>query len=109
MQSLASVLLLGATSILPTADARMGRPASPGSVAGVHRRHRRRRRRRTVALVVGLTLVTRPAGCQARIRDGVEYQYCNGVWYAPQYQGTEVVYVVNAIDDGANTTIEVEE
>ena len=97
MRYFGALLLVGATSTLPTVSARMGRPMSPGSMAGVHRRHRRRRRRR---IAVGMTLTTLPNGCSARTRDGIDYQYCDGVWYQPSYQGTEVVYVVNDMDAG---------
>jgi len=94
---LGALLVVGAAGIVSTADARMGRPMSPGSMGGVHRRHRRRRRRR---IAIGMTLSTLPETCVIEKKDGVEYRYCDGVWYRPQYQGTEVVYVVDDIDEG---------
>jgi hypothetical protein len=40
---------------------------------------------------------------------GVNYYYCGGIYYQPQYQGTNVVYVVSDIDPGADTNVEFEE
>ena len=86
------------------AFAKPGRPASPTSVAGVRRRHRRRRRRR---IYRNMRLSSLPYGCSVpRIRGGVTYYYCSGIWYRPAYQGTTVVYVVEIIDSGANTDVE---
>ena len=88
-------------------EARVGRPATPASVAGVHRRTRRRVRRR---VVVGMTLTSLPYGCTAtRVSGGVTYNYCGGIWYQPTYQGTQVVYVVHEIEPGADTNVEFEE
>ena len=90
-----------------TAIAKPGRPASPTSVAGVRRRHRRRRRRRVYR---NMRLTSLPYGCSVtRIRGGVTYYYCSGIWYRPSYQGTTVVYVVEIIDSGASTDVEFEE
>ena len=86
------------------AFAKPGRPASPTSVAGVRRRTRRRTRRRVYR---NQTLYALPYGCSVtRIRGGVTYYYCSGIWYRPAYQGTTVVYVVEIIDSGANTDVE---
>ncbi|MGD9034625.1 MAG: hypothetical protein PVJ69_11640 [Desulfobacteraceae bacterium] len=74
------------------AEARIGRPASPGSAAGVHRRHTRRTVRRHVA--VGTRVHTLPAGCTNVVRGGVSYHHCGGVYYRPYYEGNKVVYVV---------------
>jgi hypothetical protein len=99
----ASAAIIGSNS----ADARRGRPASPTSVAGVSRRSRRRRRRRVHR---NQTLHSLPYGCSGRRRrGGVEYYYCGGIWYRPAYQGTNVVYIVDDIDAGANTDIEFED
>ncbi|MFC1776796.1 hypothetical protein ACFL3I_05595 [Pseudomonadota bacterium] len=88
-------------------EARVGRPATPASVAGVRRRTRRRTRRR---VYVGMSLAYLPYGCTTTMmRSGVNYHYCGGIWYQPQYQGTTVVYVVNQIDPGADTNVEFEE
>ena len=89
------------------ADARIGRPATPGSVAGVRRRTRRRTRRR---VVVGMSLYSLPYGCgTTRMMGGVNYYYCGGIYYQPQYQGTTVVYVVHEVEPGADTNVEFEE
>jgi len=88
-------------------EARVGRPATPGSVAGVRRRTRRRTRRR---VVVGMSLYSLPYGCSAtRMRGGINYHYCGGIWYQPTYQGTTVVYVVHEVEPGADTNVEFEE
>ncbi len=87
--------------------AKPGRPASPTSVAGVHRRTRRRRRRRVHR---NMRLTSLPYGCSVtRIRGGVTYYYCSGIWYRPTYQGTTVIYIVEDIDSGANTNVEFDE
>lgn len=92
-------------------EARVGRPATPGSVAGVRRRTRRRTRRRVRRRVyVGMSLTYLPYGCSVtRVRYGVTYYYCGGIWYKPHYQGTTVVYVVDQVDAGADTNVEFEE
>jgi hypothetical protein len=43
------------------------------------------------------------------MRGGVKYYYCGGIWYRPSYSETNVVYVVDDIDRGANTEVEFEE
>lgn len=103
-------LLLSLTAITAvsglslTVLAKPGRPASPTSVAGVRRRTRRRRRRRVYR---NMRLSSLPYGCSVtRVRGGVTYYYCNGIWYRPAYQGTTVVYIVADIDSGANTNVE---
>jgi hypothetical protein len=88
-------------------EARIGRPATPGSVAGVRRRTRRRTRRRVYR---NMTLYSLPYGCNTtRVRAGITYYYCGGIWYQPTYQGTTVVYVVSEIEPGADTNVEFEE
>jgi hypothetical protein len=69
------------------AEARIGRPGSPTSVAGVARRTTRRtvRRHRYVT--------TLPRGCTTVVTRGVTYHRCGGVYYQPSYQGTQLVYV----------------
>ena len=96
-----------AAGISLVTDARVGRPASPGSVAGVRRRTRRRTRRRVYA---SMTLYSLPYGCNTtRMRGGVSYYYCGGIWYQPSYSGTTVIYIVNEIEPGASTDVEFEE
>ena len=103
-----SALLAGvATGVsLPAvvAEARVGNPASPGSVAGVRRRTRRRTRRR---VVVGMTLLSLPSsGCSPVVRGSVTYQSCGGVLYQPVQQGAEVVYVVKEVPPGTEVYTE---
>jgi len=102
-----SISLLGtaiaAAGFSAVALARVGRPASPTSVAGTRRRTYRRRRRRVHR---HMTLYTLPYGCTVtRVRGGVTYYYCSGIWYRPAYQGTTVVYIVEEIEPGANTEV----
>jgi hypothetical protein len=63
--------------IQPT-QAVIGRPMTPGSVAGVARRTTRRTIRRTTAYVAAL-----PAGCTTVIVSGVSLHQCGGVYYQP--------------------------
>ncbi len=57
-----------------------------------------------------MTLYSLPYGCATTIvRAGVSYYHCGGIWYRPTYQGTTVIYVVEDIDQGANTEVEFEE
>ena len=94
-----------------SANAAPGRPASPTSVAGVRRRTRRRTRRRVRRRVRrGMRLSYLPYGCSVtRVRGGVTYYFCGGIWYKPVYSGTTVVYIVDTIEDGAETNVEFEE
>ena len=104
----AGVVVAGLT-ISDSAEARRGRgrPASPSSVGGVRRRTRRRTRRRVTR---NQRLYSLPYGCNTtRIRGGVSYYYCGGIWYQPAYQGTTVIYIVNEIEPGASTDVEFEE
>ncbi len=95
------------TGLSLAAHAKVGRRASPNSVAGVNRRTRRRRQRRVYR---NMRLTSLPYGCSVtRVRGGVTYYYCSGIWYRPAYQGTTVVYVVEEIDAGAETYILFEE
>lgn len=98
---------LGALAATSTALARIGRPATPGSVAGVRRRTRRRTRRR---VAVGMSYSALPYGCATTVyRGGINYYYCGGIYYKPVYQGTTVVYVVDEVEPGADTMVEFEE
>jgi len=108
LRSLAGLTIgAGSLSLSALALARVGRPATPGSVAGVRRRTRRRTRRR---VVVGMSLYSLPYGCSTTLmRGGVNYYYCGGIYYQPVYQGTTVVYVVDSVEPGANTNVEFEE
>lgn len=106
-----SLLVVGtaiaATSANVPAIARIGHPVSPNSVAGVRRRTRRRTRRRVRRR---MTLYSLPVGCTTiRYRASVKYYHCGGIWYRPAYQGTTLVYIVDDIDAGADTVIEIYE
>jgi len=104
-----AALAVGAStmSLSAIALARIGRPLSPGSIAGVRRRTRRRTRRR---MYVGMSMSTLPYGCVSPVmRAGINYYYCGGIYYRPVYQGTTVVYIVDSIDAGASTDVEFEE
>ena len=106
-RQLIKALLVSAAVLPAAAAARVGRPASPNSVAGVRRRTRRRTRRR---IRRHMTLYSLPYGCHTvRYRSGVKYYYCGGIWYRPAYSGTTVVYIVEEIEEGANTEVEFEE
>lgn len=109
LRSLGSLAIgAGAATISTLAVARIGRPATPASVAGVRRRTRRRTRRR---VVVGMSLYSLPYGCSYNTvyYRGVPSYYCGGIYYTPQQQGTTVVYVVQEIEPGAETNVEFEE
>ena len=108
MRSVATLAVgLVAIPLASLVEARVGRPATPGSVAGVRRRTRRRTRRRVYR---GMTLYSLPYGCSTtRLHGGVNYYYCGGIWYRPAYQGTTVIYIVETIDTGADTNVEFEE
>ena len=110
LQSLISVVVgIGTVSVSTLALARIGRPLSLGSIAGVRRRTRRRTRRRVRRRVaMGMTMYSLPYGCANRLRGGINYYYCGGIWYRPAYQGTTVVYIVDTIDAGADTNVEFE-
>ena len=102
------VTLVGAGLVSAEVEAKRGRPASPRSVGGTRRRTRRRRTRRRIRR--GQRLYSLPYGCNTRrLRGGVNYYYCGGVWYQPAYQGTTVIYIVETVDAGANTDVEFEE
>lgn len=97
----------GSVTIAGTALARLGRPASPNSVAGVRRRRRRRRRRR---IRRHMRLYSLPYGCVTTIYRGeILYYYCSGIWYRPIYEGTTVIYIVDDIEQGAETYVEFQE
>jgi hypothetical protein len=72
---------------LDSAEARIGYPATPGSVAGVARRTTRRTVRRTTygAAAVGAPVVVAPAGVAARcttvLVNGVGVRRCGRVVY----------------------------
>ena len=79
--------LLGALSPIPEANAVVGRPATPVSVAGVARRTTRRVIRRTTIYVVSL-----PRSCTVVVVEGTQLHLCGGTYY--QQVGTQYVVVV---------------
>jgi hypothetical protein len=124
---LAALLPVASVAILPVlapvaADAVVGRPATPGSVAGTSRRTARRTSRRVshrhaapvrygapvagavvagaaitaTALAVGTVVASQPSGCTEQVAGGLTYLHCDGTWFQPQYQSGQVVYVVVA-------------
>jgi len=68
------------------AEARVGRPASPGSVAGVSRRTTRRRIRRSTVYVNSL-----PRSCTTVVIEGTTLHQCGGTYY--QTSGSQYVEV----------------
>lgn len=81
-------LFLGG-SLAPDAEARIGRPLTPGSVAGVARRTTRRVVRRSTIYVAAL-----PASCVKVSVNGAWYWRCSGTYYQP-YGGRYVVVYIN--------------
>jgi len=72
--------------VVSEAQARVGRPATPGSVAGVSRRTTRRTIRRTTRYVNTL-----PGGCPKVNIDGTVLWHCGGTYY--QAHGSQYVVV----------------
>jgi hypothetical protein len=81
------------TITIKDTEARIGRPGTPRSVAGVGRRTTRRTIRRH-HVVVGTRVTVLPAGCTAIIKYDVTYYFCGDVYYQPYYEGNDVVYIV---------------
>ena len=69
-------------------QARVGRPATPGSVAGVARRTTRRTIRRSTVYVATL-----PRGCTTVVIEGTTLQQCGGTYYQTHGSQYVVVYV----------------
>ena len=107
-----AVLILGFASQIVHighAEARVGRPLTPGSVAGVSRRTSRRTVRRhgyhhhyrpavgaavVTGIVIGSVVASLPPSCPSMYVYGGTYYHCGGVYYQPQYQGSNVTYVI---------------
>ena len=70
------------------AEARLGRPWTPVSVAGVARRTTRRTIRRT-----SIYVATLPRGCQTVVIEGTTLHLCGGTYYQPYGHQYIVVYV----------------
>jgi hypothetical protein len=76
-------------SFVSDAQAKIGRPATPGSVAGATRRTTRRVIRRSTTYVAVL-----PKGCVRTAVGGVALWQCGTVYYQP-YKGSYVVVYIN--------------
>lgn len=79
-------MLRGFCKIVSDAEARVGRPATPGSVAGVARRTTRRVIRR------GAYIAVVPAGCAYGSYYGYSLYYCGGTYYQKSGGGYVIVY-----------------
>jgi len=75
--------------LVSEAEARVGRPMSPTSVAGVARRTTRRTIRRSTTYINTL-----PRGCTTVIVDGASLHHCGTTYYQPS-GGRYVVVFVN--------------
>ena len=79
-------LHVGFLKSLNNVEARVGRPATPGSVAGVSRRTTRRVIRR------GAYIGAIPAGCRYGSVYGYSLYTCGGTYYQKSGSGYVVVY-----------------
>lgn len=77
---------LGFVSFIPNAEARVGRPMTPVSVAGTARRTTRRTIRR------GAYIASIPAGCAYGSYYGYSLYYCGGTYYQKSGSGYVIVY-----------------
>ena len=76
-------------SLKAEAEARVGRPLTPGSVAGVARRTTRRTIRRTAVYAATL-----PRGCTTVVIEGTTLHQCRNTYYQP-YGNQFVVVTVD--------------
>lgn len=72
--------------VIKDSEARLGRPMTPVSVAGVARRTTRRTIRRTAVYAATL-----PRGCTTVLIEGVSLHQCGGTYYQPS--GNQYVIV----------------
>jgi hypothetical protein len=72
--------------LISSAEARVGRPATPASVAGVARRTTRRTIRR------GAYIAAIPVGCAYGSYYGYSLYYCGGTYYQKSGSGYVIVY-----------------
>jgi hypothetical protein len=79
-------LNIGFIKFVPDAEARVGRPLTPVSGAGVARRTTRRVIRR------GAVVAAIPAGCPYGKYNGYSLYYCGGTYYQRSGSGYVVVY-----------------
>lgn len=54
------------------------------------------------AVAVGAVVSTLPPSCNTFVADGVTYQNCGGTYYAPRYDGPNVVYEAVPAPSGWN-------
>ena len=91
-----SLLLAGTASdglfkssmVVKDVEARVGRPMTPVSVAGVARRTSRRTVRRTTVYVAAL-----PSGCSTVVIEGMTLHQCGATYYQPDNNQYVVVKV----------------
>jgi hypothetical protein len=74
--------------VVEDAQARIGRPLTPGSVAGVSRRTTRRHIRRSTIYVASL-----PKSCTTVVIEGSTLTQCGTTYYQPHGSQYVVVYV----------------
>jgi hypothetical protein len=74
--------------VIGEAHARLGRPATPASVAGVARRTTRRTIRRT-----SVYAATLPRGCSTVVIEGTTLHHCGSTYYQPHGGQYVVVHV----------------
>jgi hypothetical protein len=74
------------------AEARIGRPMTPGSVAGVSRRTSRRTARRVIRRST-IYRATLPRGCTTVVIQGTSLYQCGGTYYQRYSNQYVVVYV----------------
>ncbi|THK34778.1 hypothetical protein EHS39_28645 [Ensifer sp. MPMI2T] len=94
--AIAGIAMLAADNLVPTqfglfvseAQAVVGRPLTPGSVAGVARRTTRRVIRRST-----IYAATLPAGCVRTSVSGAVVWRCGGVYYQPEGGRYIIVYI----------------
>lgn len=80
--------VFGSGIVIEKAVAVIGRPATPGSYAGVARRTTRRMIRRSSIYVGAL-----PAGCRTVVVQGASLYQCGTTYYQPYGNQYEVVYI----------------
>lgn len=89
--------------LVKPAEAVVGRPLTPVSVAGVARRTTRRavvasgsasQQQAAPTLPTGTIVSALPAGCESTVVDGVNLFNCSGTFYQPTFQSNNLVYVV---------------
>ena len=59
------------------------------------------------AAAIGSMVYALPPGCGSAYYTGYTYYDCGGVWYQPQYEGDDVVYVVVENPSGTSDTTKV--